>query len=163
MLKTDAPWSNNTDQLKSRLDAIHLPALPQEAVDFHIHQHLDILVHGKPVDVVANIGINEKEGFITELHTHDTRGVMHVESPKKQDFFLGQFMDIWGVRFDKTHLGGYTDSGDNQLRVYVNGQQYKGDPRQLKLEAHQEILITYGTEAELPNPIPSSFAFTANE
>ncbi|HSX41660.1 MAG TPA: hypothetical protein VLF21_03505 [Candidatus Saccharimonadales bacterium] len=163
LLTSEAPWPKNTDKLKERLDKIGMPALPQEAVDFHIHQHLDIFVHGKAVEVVPEIGINEAAGFITELHTHDTRGVIHVESPKKQDFYFGQFMDIWGVKFDKDHLGGYGSKDDSRVRVYVNGHEYTGDPRQLKLEAHQEIVLTYGTESELPNPIPASFNFTANE
>lgn len=163
LLTGDAPWGRNTDKLKARLEAIGLPALPREAVDFHIHQHLDIYVNGKPVEVPPEIGINEQEGFISELHTHDTRGVIHVESPQKQDFFLGQFMDIWGVRFDRNQLGGYAASGDKKLRVYVNGQPFGGDPRQLKLEGRQEIAIVYGTDAEIPNPVPATFAFTRDE
>jgi hypothetical protein len=44
--------------------------------------------------------------------------------------------------------------------VYVDGQFATGDPTTLELFAHEEIVMTYGTEAELPDPIPSSYAPT---
>jgi hypothetical protein len=56
-------------------------------------------------------------------------------------------------------MGGYKTSQLNKLKVFVNGKAYKGDPRELPLEAHQEIVVTYGTDQELPNPIPSSYVF----
>jgi len=157
--KGGAPWPPELNYLKDRLSAIGLPTLSEEGSALHIHQHLDIFINGKPINVPTGIGINETAGFISPIHTHDPDAIMHVESPTIQDFTLGQFFDIWGVRFTGQCIGGYCDSGDKFLKVYVNGNLASGDPRQVKLEERQEIAVTYGTDKELPNPIPSSFAF----
>ena len=158
---SDAPWAPEFTNLRARLADIGLPALPEEGTALHIHQHLDIFVNGTAVPVPALIGIDDAEGFISPIHVHDTTGIIHVESPTIQTFTLGQFFDIWGVRFTQSCIGGYCASETASLRVYVNGQLYQGDPRMLALAAHQEIVVAYGTAAQLPNPIPSSFDFPA--
>jgi hypothetical protein len=129
----------------------------------HIHQHLDIFVHGEPVVVPASIGIDPAMRWLSAIHTHDTRGVIHVESPIMADFTLGQFFDTWGVRFTHDCLGGYCADASSTLAVYVNGAKYEGDPRRLTLAAHQEIAVVYGTEAEGPAEIPATFEFEPGE
>lgn len=161
-LTSPAPWDANLTGLKARLSAIGLPALSAEGTVLHIHQHLDIYVHGKPVAVPANIGISQNESFISDLHVHNASGIVHVESPVKKDFNFGQFMDVWGVKFDSTHLGSYVADASNKLILYVNGQPVS-DLRGLKLEAHQELVLTYGTAAELPTTIPSTYTFATGE
>ena len=159
----NSPWIAEITNLRARLDALGLPALAQEGTVLHIHQHLDITIHGQVAAVPAMIGINEKEGFISPIHVHDTTGVIHVESPTVQTFTLGQFFDIWGVKFTSECIGGYCADASNSLRIYVNGQLYQGDPRGIQLAAHQEIYVAYGTTAELPPIIPSKYVFPAGE
>ncbi len=154
-------WPADPPGLTTRLAAAGLPALSAEGTALHIHQHLDIYVNGSPVAVPAGIGIDEAAGSISPIHTHDDTGVIHVESPTVQTFTLGQFFDVWGVRLSATCLGGYCAAGDQQLSVYVNGTKVTGDPRAVTLESHQEILVAFGTAAQLPSPIPSSFDFPA--
>jgi len=156
----NAPWIAEIDHLKERLADIGLPALAEEGTVLHIHQHLDIFIHGKSVPVAAGIGINELAGFISPIHVHDDTGIIHVESPTIQTYTLGQFFDIWGVAFSANSIGGYTNDASSTLQVYVNGSKFNGDPRTLALAAHQEIVITYGTAEEQP-VIPSSFDFPA--
>jgi hypothetical protein len=157
---SEAPWSAETLHLKERLDAISLPALSQEGNALHTHQHLDIFIHGVVTPVPAGIGVHEVyPSFISPVHTHDTSGITHVESPTVQTFTLGQFFDIWGVRFSATCIGAYCADETNTLAVYVDGTKYEGDPRQIELTQHPEIVITYGTKAEEPAPIPASYAF----
>lgn len=153
------PWPNNTDKLGDRLDAIGLPRLETEGTVLHIHQHLDVYVDGKAVEIPQGIGIPNPETYISVIHTHTSDGVLHVESPTQQDYFLGQFFDIWGLKFDSSNLGGNSATGDKKVQVFVNGQKYTGDPRKLKLDAHLEILVAYGTDSQLPNPIPASYQF----
>ncbi len=160
---TAAPWIAEIAHLKERLASIGLPALPEEGTTLHIHQHLDIFVHGKPVAVSPGIGINEQDRFIAPIHTHDASNVIHVESPTVQDFTLGQFFDIWGVQFTANAIGGYTSDATNTLTVFVNGKEFAGDPRTLILAPHQEIVVTFGTKAEIPNPVPSSYTFSDGE
>ncbi len=161
LLSGPAPWGPNTSELRARLDALGLPALPAEAFVLHIHQHLDVFVDGKRVTVPANIGINFEERFLSPLHTHDASGIVHVESPTVRTFTLGEFFGVWGVRFTPMCLGGYCASGRKRLRVFVNGAPVPGDPGKLPLAEHQEIVVAYGTRAELPQPLPSSYRFPA--
>jgi hypothetical protein len=154
-----APWSANTADLAARLKAIGLPPLsPFEGTAVHIHQHLDLDIDGHRVPVPALIGIDPAVGF-APLHVHDTSGVIHVESPTVRSYTLGQFFAVWGVRFTPTCLGGYCASGNRQLRVYVNGAAGHGDPTALTLDSHQEIVMAFGTAAQLPSPVPSSYQF----
>jgi hypothetical protein len=157
------PWTNNTQDLDARIQKLGIPPLAaQESLAFHIHQHLDIFVDGDPVAVPSNIGITAAGEFAV-LHTHDTSGVMHVESPEQRDFTLGDFFDVWGVLLTKNCLGGLCTNGTKTLSVYVNGTRVTTDPAQIVLKPHQEIFIAYGTAADLPKPIPKSYAFPAGE
>lgn len=156
-----APWPRNVGQLHARLGTLGLPALGREGTRLHIHQHLDVFVNGDRVVVPAGIGIDAAGAFISPLHTHDATGVIQVESPTVRTFTLGQFIGVWGVRFTPRCLGGYCASGGDRLLVYVNGILVRGDPRRVPLEEHQEIVLAFGTRAQLPRPVPRSFAFPA--
>jgi len=160
VLKTPPPWDANTGKLQQRLRAIGLPALSEEGQVVHIHQHLDIYVDGKPVQVADDIGIDPNGGFISPLHTHlQTEGVLHVESPTQSRFSLGQFFAVWGLRLDENCIGGKCAADGKQLRTWVNGKPVTGDPTRIVLDEHQEIVLAYGTDAQVPDPVPSSYDF----
>ena len=154
---TKAPWDNGLAGLPDRLTPLKLTALPQEALNLHIHQHLDIYVNGKHVTVPQFIGIYDGQ-FITELHTHDSTGIMHVEAPKKTTYRLGQFFGVWGVYLSPRCIGGYCVKAPGKLSMYVNGKPYTGNPVALPLASHQEIAIVFGKP---PKKIPSSYKFPA--
>jgi hypothetical protein len=154
-----APWSRNAGQLRARLARLGLPALAREGTALHIHQHLDVFVDGKRVIVPAGIGIGADGLFISPIHTHDSSGVIHVESPFVRKFTLGELFGVWGVRFTRRCLGGYCAGHGKSLRVYVNGRREQGDPRRIPLTAHEEIAVAFGAPAEQPRPIPSRYAF----
>jgi len=151
-----APWNAALDTLPDRLKPLGLNALTNEGEVVHIHQHLDIYVNGKKVTVPSQIGIYDGQ-FLTELHTHDATGIMHVESPTKRTFDLAQFFGVWGVRLTPSCVGGYCKEL-TPWRLYVDGKPYQGDPRALELKAHQEIAIVIGTP---PKVIPSKYKFPA--
>ncbi len=157
-----APWPVEISQLKSRLAAMNLPTLTTEGTTLHIHQHLDIYINGQKIPVPAGIGINEQEGFIAPIHTHDNTGIIHVESPTIQNFTLGQFFNIWDVRFNQNCIGDYCNSDNSSLRIFSNGQEVKSNFTNLVLEPHQEIVLVYGTNQNLPKPIPSQYSFPEN-
>ena len=152
--KGPAPWNPGLDTLPDRLAPLGLHDLTNEGQVLHIHQHLDIFVNGKHEPVPANIGIYDGQ-FLTELHTHDGTGIMHLESPKRANFDLGQFFGVWGVRLTPDCVGGYCRKV-TPWSVYVNGQSYSGDPGALVLKEHQEIVFVIGTP---PKKIPSSYKF----
>jgi len=154
-----APWPPEVQHLRDRLQTLGLPAQASMAETLHIHAHLDVYVNGQTVEVPQNVGIDQAEGFLTSIHTHDATGIIHIESPTQRTFTLGEFFDVWGVRFTASCLGGYCDSGDKTLTVFVDGKPVTGDPRAVQLTAHEEIVVAYGTPGQLPNPVPSSYQF----
>lgn len=157
LLVGEAPWVFSIAGVTERMKASNIPELSAEGDVLHTHQHLDIFVHGQPVSVPANIGIGQR--WISPVHTHDATGIIHIESPFVAPFTLGQFFDIWGVRLTETAIGGYTVDETRRLTVYVNGEKYVGNPRLIELGERQQITIVYGTDAETPATIPSSYQF----
>jgi hypothetical protein len=161
VLTTRPPWPANSAKLQLRLRKIGLPALTQEGQVLHIHQHLDLFVNGRRVTVPANIGIDASGAFLSPLHTHDTTGIIHVESPTVASFSLGQFFAVWGVRLDRSCIGGSCAGAGKRLRAWVNGRAVNADPTRIVLDRHQEIVLAYGTPAQMPKPVPSTYRFPA--
>jgi hypothetical protein len=112
-------------------------------------------VNGKKVKIPALVGINPGAGYLTELHTHDDSGVIHIEAQKSRDFTVGQFFSEWAVHLDAHSIGGY-----NGLKWYLDGKRQTGNPQTLILKPHQEIAFVVGKP---PAKIPSSYAFPAGE
>lgn len=156
------PWSVEVANLRSRLDALGLPALAAEGSALHIHQHVDLNINDAAIVTPAGIGVGAMNSFISPIHTHDTSGVIHVESNIVRDFTLGQFFDIWGVRFTADCIGGYCADATHTLTVYSNGTPVTDDPRALVLTAHQEIMVVYSEASSTPAVI-SSYTFPAGE
>jgi hypothetical protein len=159
VLKTPPPWARNEGQLQLRLRAIGLDPLTAEGQVVHIHQHLDISVDGKPVEVPGDVGIGPQNAFISDLHTHASYppGIIHVESPTEAQFTLGQFFAVWGVPLSASCIGSLCAKGSKQLSVFVNGKPVPGDPTRIILDEHQEIVVSYGTKAQVPDPVPATY------
>jgi hypothetical protein len=155
------PWPAEHAKLAVRLDQLGLPRLQMEGDVLHIHQHLDLYISGRQLPVPALIGINEQQRYLDPLHTHDASGIIHVESPTKTAYTLGQFFAVWGVRLTNRCIGNLCNNGSNQLRAYVNGKSVTANPARIELAAHQEIVLAYGTANQLPGKIPSSYPFPA--
>ena len=85
---TPPPWPAPVD-VAAAVRAAGLPMLGSEGQVEHIHAHLDVVVDGHPVQVPAGIGIDPVHRAISPLHTHDTSGVIHIESPVQRQFRLG--------------------------------------------------------------------------
>lgn len=129
----------------------------------HFHPHLDIRVNGKAVPVAANIGVDPATGTMSELHTHDGSGIVHIESAAKDDrYVLGQLFTEWDVRLDRTHLGGLTADSTRSLVAFVDGKRFDGDPARIELLAHRQIALLFGTRDQQANP-PSTYTFPAGE
>lgn len=159
-LQTGAPpWDSGLAGLDDRLRPLSLPALTSEGTVVHIHQHLDVWVNGKKVNVPALIGIQDGS-YITTLHTHDDTGLIHVESPDHRRFTLGEFFGIWGVRLDKSCISDLCDNTTgNGVKMWVDGKRYTGNPANLELKSHQEIALVFGKP---PATIPQKYAFPPN-
>jgi hypothetical protein len=153
------PWPVPTDAAAA-VAAAGLPMLGEEGNAVHIHAHLDVIVNGAAVPVPADIGVDDALHQISPLHSHETDGVIHIESPDPAaTFTLGQFFAEWQVSLAADHIGGLVADDVHHLRVYVNGTLRPGDPAGLVLAAHDEIAIVYGTDAQTVN-VPRSYAWS---
>jgi len=155
----EPPWPSNTDQLAARLAELDLPQLSDAAGALHHHVQLYVYVDGQPLEVPANLGLSDLAA--SPLHTHDPSGLVHVESADLSfQPVLGQLMDVWGPYMTATCLGADCNAGDRQLRVFVNGEEYTGDPTLLPLTDMLVVVVTFGTKEQLPDPIPDAFPTT---
>lgn len=114
------------------------PNLGKEVI-IHVHPRLEISIDGKLVTVPANIGIDpklwkdrslERYGmpmsdmrempYMSPLHTHDTSGTIHIESTVIREYTLGQFFDVWGVRFSESCIFDRCSDGKSNVVMFVN-------------------------------------------
>ena len=138
-----------------------IPCNSNEQLAVHYHAHLTILVAGSEAQVPANTGINQDQQCLYWMHTHDTSGIIHIEAPQSsatRKFKLGEFFDIWGQKLDRTHVGATTLGAGQQLVIYVDGKVYSGDPRQIVLGKHTQVVLEVTPPAVTP---PPSFTFPA--
>lgn len=157
-LTSEAPWPANASEAAARADAI---GLPPEGTSQHIHTNVQVFVHGEKQPVPTNIGIDEAAREVLSLHTHEDSGTVHVESQTIRDFSLGEFFDVWGVRLSPSCVGAYCDDDQNRLRVWVDGEEFTGSPRDVTLADQSVVVLAYGTEEEVPDPIPTEFDFAS--
>jgi len=145
------PWPAPT-ALAEHADDAGLRNVWGERLAEHVHTHLTILDGDEQVTVPANVGHSDRERFAAQLHTHDTSGIVHVESPTRQTFTLGQFFDEWGVPLTAWRVGGL----HGELTVWVDGRRYIGDPRSIDLTNRREIVLDVTTIGEVPH-LPAPF------
>jgi hypothetical protein len=173
--KDAAPWPAPADPMKLAEQAGLTPET-HEFLLLHVHAHLDVFVNGTAVTVPAGIGIEIHDpavhsaeqsgstvyGFIdppcaqpciSPLHTHDVSGILHTEAKKNQFNNLGEFFTEWNVRLDHKCVGGYCKPAA-PISIYVDGDAYTGNPRQIGLQNLREIAIVIGTP---PTEVPSTF------
>lgn len=163
-IEAGPPWAAPADPLKEA-KKMGLEIAAMEGNVNHFHTHLDLFVRGQAVPVAANIGIGPDA--LSELHTHDTDGKIHVESSTahgNRKYTLGQLFREWELPLSATQIADLKVDATNQLKVYVNGKERPGDPSTIELVAHDEIAILYGTAAENAKvKVPSSFQWAEGE
>ncbi|HEY0798652.1 MAG TPA: hypothetical protein VGD50_05850 [Candidatus Baltobacteraceae bacterium] len=122
-----------------------------EGALFHIHQHLALYVSGATQTVPGQIGIPPYGNCIYWLHTHQPDGIIHIEAPVYRSFSLGNFFDIWGQALGPTTLG-MIHTKPGQMRVYLNGHRFAGNPRAIQLSLHADIVIEVKPPFFVPKP-----------
>jgi hypothetical protein len=175
--KDAAPWPAPADPIE-RTRLAGLTPETHEFVNFHVHAYLDVFVNGRSVPVPAAIGINIDDpavqrlegpdgttGYgaisppcstpcISPLHTHFEDGVLHTEAKRNRPNTLGEFFIEWNVRLNVRCVGGYCRP-KAPIAIYVDGDRFTGDPREIELIDQTEIAIVIGTP---PAEIPTSFS-----
>lgn len=124
----------------------------QEGQRIHIHQHLVIVDHGKPMDIPARIGIPAGKRCIYWLHTHTPDGMLHIEAPLDRSFTLGDFFTVWGQPLSPTSAASARAGTHEKVKVWVNGKAYTKNPRTIPLLAHADIVIQVGAPYKKPAP-----------
>ena len=133
------------------VDGIHCQT--SEQLIFHIHAHLTMFINGTPRQLPAGIGIpgsrtvQSPQGPVAQggsclywLHTHAPDGIIHVESPIRRTYTLGNLFDEWGQPLGPSTLGPVTG---HVVAIY-NGQLYHGNPRDIPLISHAQIQLEVG-------------------
>ncbi len=110
------------------------------ATEYHIHPELSILVNGTEVAIPQNLGV--KANGMTAIHTHDEKGIIHVEAPVKKDFTLGDFFAVWDKDFSSTRLLGNDVNENTEIMVTVNGQKVDTYENTI-LRDKDKIVISY--------------------
>jgi hypothetical protein len=154
-----ASWDAPIDPSAAAQDA-GLPMLGQEMLAVHYHAHLDVIVDDQHITVPAGLGIDNTRRAISPLHTHDTSGIVHIESGQEIPFTLSQLFTEWGQPLTTHQVGPKTISANEALHVYRNGKPIPGDPAALKFQARDEIAIWAGPTGATPDP-PNTYEFPA--
>jgi hypothetical protein len=130
------------------VDGISCNALEQTV--YHIHAHLSIYINGSLSQLPQYVGIASDGSCYYWLHTHDTTGVVHIESPTQKDYSLGNFFDEWSQRFSTL---GYPPELDftSGWQIWINGKPYSGNFRNIPLTAHELITMAYNSPNVKPD------------
>ena len=111
----------------------------------HVHINLQLFDRGKAVQVPASIGIPQGGDCLYWIHTHSGDGFIHIESPVKRQFDLGEFFDIWGPDLSATQAASLRAPRGQHLLIWVDGKAWHGrDPRAIVFHDHQTIVIQNG-------------------
>jgi len=116
----------------------------------HIHAHVTMYVNGTKTPIPANVGIAPDSSCLYWLHTHDDTGVIHIEAPGGVSATFGNFLDIWGQRFQQV---GYPSqlSDATGWQVYVNGKPFRGNFHTIPLQSHTLITLAYNSPGIQPD------------
>ena len=131
-----------------------------EQVLFHIHSHLAVFVNGQQRTIPLGIGIappRQVESGVAFggtcfywLHSHTPDGVIHLESPTRRSYTLGDYFDIWHQPLSPTQDG----PAAGPVTAYRNGIRLTGDPRDIRLGNHTLVQLDVGKDVP-----PRSYSF----
>ena len=133
-----------------------------------MHVHLAVFIDGAEQLIPFGVGISQPwqvsdngDGpFVVDggcfywLHTHTDDGVIHIESPVRRRFTLGDFFAIWQVPLSQDQVG----PAHGQLITYFNGRRDTTNPTDLTLLPHEQIQLDIG--ADVP---PYQFEFAPGD
>ena len=107
----------------------------------HIHIMLVILDNGTSLTIPANTGIDTEvcPNGMHAIHTHDTSGKLHIETPDSTPVYLGTFFNIWGQPFSAEQVMHMVADANHTLTMKVDGVAY--DSWDLTLLADQQVIV----------------------
>lgn len=129
---------------------------PVEQLAYHIHAHLAVYDGGTLYQLPAGIGIPDPQAQQTPngtvvgggkcfywLHTHTGDGIIHIESPTKRIYTLGDFFDVWRQSLGPDQVARL----HGRVTAFVNGKPWTKNPRDIPLRAHEDVQLEIGQPA----------------
>ena len=125
-----------------------------ESTIVHTHVHLAVFVNGDEQQVPLGVGIGQpwqvsdsNEGPFVDggscfywIHTHTEDGIVHIESPVRRRFTLGDFFAVWQLPLSANQVG----PAQGAVITYVNGQRSTTEPPAIPLLPHERIQLNVG-------------------
>lgn len=104
---------------------------PAERLAMHNHFILSMDIGGRNATIPKDIGVVEElykdhsldkfgSGGLAPLHTHDTKGLVHVEAKQKHEFRFGDFMKIWGIENTYSEIILYKVDGNTSKKEIID-------------------------------------------
>jgi hypothetical protein len=129
---------------------------PGEQLAYHIHAHLAVFDNGTLYAVPPGIGIpgaqveQSRYGPVAVggqcyfwLHTHTSDGIIHIESPERRIFTLGDFFGVWRQPLSAERVGDL----HGRITAFVNGKTWHKSPTAIPLLSHEDIQLEIGQPA----------------
>jgi hypothetical protein len=140
---------------------------PIEQLAYHIHAHLQVYANGQPRALPGAIGLLSPVPQQTAagpfygaqrcyywLHTHTSDGVIHIESPSRRIYTLGNFFNEWRQPLSADQVASATGA----VTAFINGKRWTGSPASIPLNPHAAIQLDVGSPLVPFQPV--SFAGT---
>jgi hypothetical protein len=154
--ETAPPWHvPPVDERLGRAELAGLDNVWGDDLAMHVHTHLSITVDGAPVSIPGDIGHDAETKLASPLHTHDTSGIVHVESPRRESFVLGQLFTEWDVHLDATSIGSLGPDDGLDLTVFVDGSRREGDPTDIRLRDFADVALVLAPRGEAVSAPPA--------
>jgi hypothetical protein len=126
---------------------------PIEQLAYHIHVHLQVYVNGRPRALPAAIGMLGPVAQQTPygafygaqkcyywLHTHASDGIIHIESPTRRIYTLGDFFAEWRQPLGSDQVAG----SHGTVTATFNGKPWTKSPAAIPLIPHAVIQLAVG-------------------
>jgi hypothetical protein len=129
---------------------------PVEQLAYHIHAHLAVFDDGRLYALPAGVGIPGSQAEQSQygpvavggkcyfwLHTHTSDGVIHVESPTRTIYTLGDFFGVWRQPLTADRIAAL----HGKVSAFVNGQPWRKSVQAIPLLPHEDIQLEIGEPA----------------
>lgn len=141
-------FDSSGNEVKENVKTAKIGCLPQGHGNLaqHFHLHLTIVIDGVTQTIPASVGV--APSCMSEIHTHDASGELHVESVLMgKKFTLGQFFSVWGKNFSRDRIFDRAVGDGYELLMTVDDVETQefGD---IVLKDDQKIVIEYKKKGE---------------
>jgi hypothetical protein len=175
--------TGGTGQTVDNIPAVTPAQMGQYQSQYHVHAYLALYVNGQQYAIPHGLGMVSPgapiNGFVNSatsfylIHTHDSSGIIHIESPSNGKpnlassvYTLKNFLDIWGLTVNSNQFGPF----QGPVRVFTSGPMsrsdgnnttvnastltyYGSDPSNVPLYSHEYIVVMVGPT--YPTSVPN--------